>query len=285
MEIIIKSEACCDDVLTDVLIDRVGERPGIRKNQPYEPIHDIEAAEIQNVIQAHIITRPDIATAERALLSIEGIRKFYRRLKPPSQMHFRGHLRRYLQTYLADCPFDITSTNRYDPDREDASITARRHIPRGSTVAYLNGYKVYVSPEEEDTITNTGMDFSIVYSTYKKRNYIFLGPARFVNHDCDPNAELASNGDEIRVTTTKAIDPAEEITLYYGEHYFGKYNSECLCATCEKEGLNGWAGKGRQPGDYKATLPRITKITYIPKPDCLVVGCRRERLAVGHKRD
>jgi histone-lysine N-methyltransferase SUV420H len=32
----------------------------------------------------------------------------------------------------------------------------------------------------------------------------------------------------------KTIYPGEEITVVYGNDYFGEGNSECMCATCER---------------------------------------------------
>ena len=108
--------------------------------------------------------------------------------------------------YLADCPFDVNSTKRYYLDREDAGITARHRIPRGSTIAYLNGFQVDISLEEEDCITKDGRDFSIVFSSRRNRNAVFLGPARFVNHDCGANAKPVPEEREIQVTATRDIE-------------------------------------------------------------------------------
>ena len=243
--------AALDDVLTSVLIDCVGYEPKIRKNHQYETHNNVEAVEIRRIVQAYI-AQPDIANAESALLSMDRVQKFYQKLSQPERMYFEGHLRRYLQIYLPECTFDITSTTRYNLNCEEASTTARCHIPRGSTIPYLGGSKIYITAEEENATTASGKDFSILYSTYKRRNYIFLGPARLVNHDCNANAKLALGGEEVEVIAMRAIEPGEEITLYYSKHYFGDDNSECLCATCEKEGLNGWAGTGRKRGDYQA---------------------------------
>ncbi|KAK0703377.1 hypothetical protein B0T26DRAFT_792835 [Lasiosphaeria miniovina] len=146
-------------------------------------------------------------------MSVDGIQKSYQKLEALTQKNFRDHLRRYLDMYLADCPFEVNSTNRYDLGREDASITARCRMLRGSAVAYLNGSRVDISREEEGFLTSHGKDFSIVFSSRRNRNCVFLGPARFVNHDCDANAVLVPEGGGIQVTTTADIEASEEITV------------------------------------------------------------------------
>jgi hypothetical protein len=88
-----------------VLVGRVGFWTKIRKSLPYDPPGDLLAAEITKVIQTYIIAKSDVATAERELMSVEGIQKFYRRLETPTQKYFRDHLRRYLQMYLGRLSF------------------------------------------------------------------------------------------------------------------------------------------------------------------------------------
>ena len=94
--------------------------------------------------------------------------------------------------------------------------------------------------EEEDQsfISNA---FSITYSSRKKTPSLFLGPARFANHDCDANAKLESRGGEgMVVIAVRDIEEGDEINVNYGENYFGEDNCECLCSTCEKKGIGGW---------------------------------------------
>ncbi|WVQ97338.1 hypothetical protein IAU59_004449 [Kwoniella sp. CBS 9459] len=83
-------------------------------------------------------------------------------------------------------------------------------------------------------------DFSIVWSGLKRCYQLFLGPARFLNHDCNPNVELLRQGKHVTFRVTKPIRIGEELTTFYGENYFGRGNIECLCLTCEQAGKGGF---------------------------------------------
>lgn len=70
---------------------------------------------------------------------------------------------------------------------------------------------------------------------------LFMGPARFANHDCGANAKLVITSQAtIDIVAVRHIEVGEEITVTYGESYFGEDNSECLCQTCENNLTNGW---------------------------------------------
>lgn len=257
-----------DDILTDAMVDHVG-RPAqesaslftghqkgtnirlqvyywtsIPKNRPsYHPSRLLHEEEITKIIQTHIIVNKDVVAAEKHLLETEGLRRFLNGLKTEKEKdEFRRHLRRYINIYLPDCPFEVGSTNRYDPATHEASVVARRYIKRGEVIKYLTGIQVVLTPEEEKEIALRKKDFSIVVSSRSKAASLFMGPARFANHDCGANARLVTIGQAgIEVVASRGIDVGEEITVTYGESYFGENNCECLCQTCEDNLVNGWA--------------------------------------------
>lgn len=177
------------------------------------------------------------------MLATVGLSKFYNGLKTAKEKaDFRGHLRRYLQIYLPDCPFEVNSTNRYTIVSHEAAVTARRFIRRNETIKYLAGIQVVITPEEEREMTARNKDFSIVVSSRNKCASLFMGPARFANHDCEANAKLVTTGHAgIEIIATTSIDVGDEITVTYADNYFGSNNSECLCRTCESRQVNGWA--------------------------------------------
>ncbi|KAI3400635.1 hypothetical protein diail_2347 [Diaporthe ilicicola] len=235
-----------DDMLTDALVDRAWYWTTIPKNRTsYHPSRAVKEDEISKLIQTHLIVSPNVDLAEEKLLATDGIRRFCNALKTPKEKDdFKQHLRRYMQIYLPDCPFEVSSTNRYTITTHEASIVARRPIKRNETIKYLSGIQVVITPEEEEVLSSRKKDFSIVVSSRNKLTSLFMGPARFANHDCGANAKLVITGQAgIDIVAIRRIDVGEEITVTYGDNYFGEDNCECLCQTCENNTANGW----RQP--------------------------------------
>jgi [histone H4]-N-methyl-L-lysine20 N-methyltransferase len=191
----------------------------------------------------HVIVEKNPAKAQEKILGISGVRKFHDKLRSDGEKtHFLQHLKKYILMYMPDCPWEVSTTNRYTIDTHEAAVFARREIRKGEVIKYLTGIQVAMSKEEERELGMNSRDFSIVLSSRKKTPSLFLGPARFANHDCDANAELSTTGrDGMQVIARRDIEVDEEITVTYGMDYFGEDNCECLCATCEKLVRNGWA--------------------------------------------
>ena len=155
-------------------------------------------------------------------------------------------MRKYVNIWMTDCPFEVSTTNRYTIVKYEASITARQDIKKDEKIKYLCGTLVAMTPEEEADLDFGRSDFSIVTSTRKKTPSLFLGPARFANHDCNANARLVSLGSGgMEVIAVRKIFQGEEITVSYGESYFGEDNCDCLCASCEDAGRGGWPAQGQ----------------------------------------
>ncbi|KAI1469253.1 uncharacterized protein F4812DRAFT_422531 [Daldinia caldariorum] len=233
-----------DDILTDALVDHAYYWTTIPKNRPsYHPSRGVKEEEITKIIQSHLIVDPDLETAESKLLATDGLRKFHDALKTPKEKaDFRAHLRRYMQIYLPDCPFEVSSTNRYTIVTHEAAVTARKFVKKGQPIKYLSGIQVLITEKEERELSKRKKDFSIVVSARNKCASLFMGPARFANHDCDANARLMITGQAgIEIIAARDIEVGDEITVTYSENYFGADNCECLCRTCEDNLVNGWA--------------------------------------------
>lgn len=217
----------------------------IRKNRSkYNLTRGISEEDVCSILLHDVIVGKDSQKAEVSLLQLAGFKKYFSLLKTEREKEdFRRHMRKYINMWLPDCPFEVSTTNRYTIVTQEASTTARRPIKQGDAIKYLCGNLVAMTPEEEKDLDLTRRDFSIVMSSRKKTPSLFLGPARFSNHDCNANARLVTRGsDGMQVYAVRSIRVGEEITVNYGENYFGEGNCECLCGTCEAEGRNGWPG-------------------------------------------
>ena len=50
--------------------------------------------------------------------------------------------------YQTDCPFEVSTTNRYTITNYEAAVTARKRMKQGETIKYLTGTLVPLSTEE-----------------------------------------------------------------------------------------------------------------------------------------
>ncbi|KAF2996050.1 Histone-lysine N-methyltransferase set9 [Curvularia kusanoi] len=237
--------ASYDDVITDALVDKVYYWTTIRKNHGgrFAASRGMHEEDIADRIRRHAIWEKEPAEAVQELLKLPGLRKYMANMKDEKdQEQFKRHLRRYVNIYMPDCPFEVTTTNRYMITEHEASITARKEINPREEIKYLTGVQVAMTEEQEQKLELARKDFSLVISSRKKTRSLFLGPARFANHDCDANARLSTKGyDGMQIVAAKLIEVGDEITVSYGDDYFGDNNEECLCKTCENRGVNGWA--------------------------------------------
>lgn len=172
-------------------------------------------------------------------------------------------MRRYLEAYLPDAGFEYAVTHRYDavrqrfsygmPMRTELCLLAMTNIRPGDFVRYCSAALRDLSQAEDEAMRDEAhnaraatargetvlpRDFSIIRPSSRGCSQLLLGPARFINHDCRPNAEFRRNGKQITIRCIRPISQGDEITVYYGDNYFEPGNSECMCATCE------WRGTG-----------------------------------------
>ncbi|KAH0151891.1 hypothetical protein KCU86_g21593, partial [Aureobasidium melanogenum] len=203
-----------DDRITDALIDRVYYWTTIRKLCTNRPLgsRGIREDDVARILQTHVILNKDAASAAQHLLQLPALARYLNALPSKEEKkHFQDHFRKYVNIYLPDCPFEVTTTNRYTITTHEAATVARKHIRRNETIKYLTGVQVAMSEAEEKILGVN--DFSVVMSSRKKRPSLFLGPARFANHDCNANAKLVTMGHNgMTIVSVRDIDIGEEIT-------------------------------------------------------------------------
>lgn len=269
--------ASFDDVATDALIDHVRREwkrirnshadyhnsqayfwTTTRKNRnKYGPARGLHDDDVGRILLHDVVVDKDVPEAERKLLALPGLKKYLATLHSPREKEwFCRHLRKYIQMYHPDSPFEVTTTNRYIITEHEAAICARKFIKSGQEIKFLSGTLVTMTKEEEGGLGLTRKDFSVVMSSRRKAPSFFLGPARFANHDCDANGRLVTRGNEgMSVVATRNIYEGEEITVSYGEDYFGIDNCECLCQTCERGVRNGWSPSQDEDSNSKESTP------------------------------
>jgi hypothetical protein len=224
----------------------------------YVPSRSLPQEDIADIIRQNVVDQTDLELAAEEVLEISGIAKYVAKLNPVDRGYFKEHMRLYVDIYRRDCPFEVTTTNRYDILTNEASITARTLISKGEVIKYLAGTKVIIPAGEEKRIEDACLVKSITLSARKGDACLFLGPARFSNHDCDSNARLDYNANSMRIIARKDIEVGQEITVDYGPGFFGDENSECLCATCEKLLRKGWDPE-RIKDDGETTRESVVK--------------------------
>lgn len=184
------------------------------------------------------------------------------------------HAQRYLQAYLPSAGFEFAKTFRYRaarrrraaalgsdessardgygaaPERTDLSVVALRAFQADETLTYCTAALKDLTRAEDEALREEAArareitshdgtrapqrDFSVIRSSSRQCSQLLLGPARFINHDCEPNAEFRRSGHQLSIRCLRPIQRNEEITTYYGDNYFEAGNKECMCASCER---------------------------------------------------
>lgn len=220
---------------------------------PKTPTNDVLAI-VQRFIKARPAGPPAIKQAVNELLELPSVLYFIRDYEQQQINAFATHASRYLELYQPNGSIEIAQTSRYSriTGKNELCILATRPMQTGSLIGELKGSMAELTDEQDRALKRSGVrdeggtrrDFSVIHSRQMKKNHLFLGPARFVNHDCDNNCELFRDGRYITFRAIKPIAIGDEITAHYGEGYFGKNNRHCLCETCERHGRGGYAPPG-----------------------------------------
>ncbi|WBW74957.1 histone lysine H4-K20 methyltransferase Set9 [Schizosaccharomyces osmophilus] len=234
--------ALFDDICTLLFIDKIHYWSEIHKVRKLvsRSIERIDPQLLLGIVIQNVIEQNDLDGAVEEVSKLRELQPIFQRWSGSSNNAFLRHVRLYLSLYLPSCNFEICSTNRYfTSTKHEACVTAREPIQAGDDILDLSGTIVKLTPKEERTL-GAEKDFSILHSSRLGSMCLFLGPARFVNHDCEANCRFNTSGRRIWLKSIKPILPGQEITTFYSSNYFGTDNCECLCSTCEQKGMNGY---------------------------------------------
>ncbi|KAF9924733.1 Histone-lysine N-methyltransferase set9, partial [Mortierella alpina] len=230
-----------DDMLSDVLLDQTHLWFQTHKmNEGYQPLI-VNPDDILTIIQRRVIVEKNLDAAVKDLVKIpvfEGVLGTKKQ-----KQDFKSHAKKYFGMYLATAGFDISQTDRYTAvtKKLEACVIATRDFDEGAELAQCAGSTAALTEQQDGELES---DFSVI-RTSRRGTFLFLGPARFVNHDCNPNCRFMwANNTTICFRALRPIRTNDEITTSYGDSYFGANNKECLCATCESRGQGAFSGRG-----------------------------------------
>lgn len=209
----------------------------------------------------------------------------------------------YIDACAPSSRFTIERCAMFEEDGDvGAKVMASKELKSGTVIYELCGRLVTV----RDSFLKPGRnDFSVVHSTYRKKSQLWLGPAAYANHDCESNCDIHYLRSGVAcLRTNRPIRVGEEITAYYGQHYFGANNVHCLCSTC-KEKVEGAYANTEPPQvakpflqcahcparfRFKSWLVRhLSRHVHIDKFSCGECGesfsrkCSLKRHAKGHE--
>ncbi|KAI7906010.1 uncharacterized protein BX663DRAFT_498502 [Cokeromyces recurvatus] len=233
-----------DDLFTDIFLDNFflwfnTIKMNHDHRRPRVPHH-----KILDIIQRNILEKGKTMDAVNEILKLDYFKQ-YLALKSQKQIQeFIQHMKRYLYMYMPNAGYEIGDTRRYcnNGRKVEACLIATKNWNVGDEMRLLTGMIACLDPKDDAELKKGNRDFSVMWSTRKNCSCLFLGPARFANHDCDSNCKFIALGqNSIIFKVIKDIKFGEEITVYYGKHYFGENNCECKCSTCENLGMGYFA--------------------------------------------
>ncbi|KAK1232330.1 histone lysine methyltransferase Set9 [Marasmius sp. AFHP31] len=247
-----------DDFLSHLLVEKLGTGNVpllVHKMDPSRSLPKVSATDLLDIVRRLVASKGPLQVAIRQvvddLLRLPPIRYYLQNYTQKQINAFATHASRYFELYKPLGSIEISHTSRYShrTGKSELCILATKPMAPGSVITELKGSMANLTDEEDRELKRTNVenaadirrDFSVIHSKSMKKNHLFLGPARFVNHDCDNNCELFREGRYITFRVIKPINVGDEITAHYGDGYFGKKNRHCLCETCEKKGRGGYA--------------------------------------------
>ncbi|KAF8622713.1 hypothetical protein AX15_006804 [Amanita polypyramis BW_CC] len=245
-----------DDFLSHLLVEKLGTGGVplyVHKMDSSRKLPKTNANDLLQIVRRLVMNKAPIQHTIRQavdeLLILPAVRYYLKSYEQKQINAFSTHASRYFELYHPSGSIEIAHTSRYAhrTGKSELCILATRNLAPGAVITELKGSMANLTEEEDKELkrnlhnTDIRRDFSVIHSKQMKKNHLFLGPARFVNHDCDNNCELFREGKYITFRVLRPIIIGEEITAHYGDGYFGRKNRHCLCETCEKNGRGGYA--------------------------------------------
>ncbi|KAF7728518.1 Histone-lysine N-methyltransferase set9 [Apophysomyces ossiformis] len=182
-----------DDFLVNTFVDNLFLWfKTIKMNSETYAMTTIPREEVLSILREHVMRTKNVTLAAKKFIALKYVRHFMAGYSIAQQCEFEKYVRRYLSMYLPAAGYEICDTDRYGGNRQ-ARLVATRGWEVGDEIRCCTGSIAYLNSEDDAKLSQQGRDFSVIYSSRKKKNCLFLGPARFANHDCDANCKVNSS--------------------------------------------------------------------------------------------
>ena len=163
---------------------------------------------------------------------------------------------------------NIPSYGNYTSFSEMA-VVAIEDIQKNTEIGGMKGFGAKLKKDQ--------LSQSSQFSYFKRlgiNDMVMLGPASFINHNCEPNCQYICRGERnstiIFIKTKRALVRGEELTVSYSDDYFEPGNVDCKCPSC--------ASKKTTPIEVAAQLSPSSAATQeedqLPLPEELDVAAQ-----------
>uniref|UniRef100_A0A6V7TJQ1 [histone H4]-N-methyl-L-lysine(20) N-methyltransferase n=1 Tax=Meloidogyne enterolobii TaxID=390850 RepID=A0A6V7TJQ1_MELEN len=228
-----------DDMCTALFVDSVMGFVTHKMDIRHKPLPEYERRNLITLL-CEFVHNTDFDTTLNSISSLNIVKEFLHSKTAFEKENFEGHILRFLLMFYPHSGFTITQCFRYSGEnRMGGKLVATKFWKQGSIIENLIGVIGELSKQEEAKILQRGVnDFSVMFSVRKKRAQLWLGPAAYINHDCNANCKFIPGPQEHTaiIKVLRDIQTGDEITCYYGANFFGDGNLRCECSTCEREG-------------------------------------------------
>eukprot|EP00834_Sanchytrium_tribonematis_P000910 NODE_19_length_47148_cov_1.447810.p1 type:complete len:837 gc:universal NODE_19_length_47148_cov_1.447810:40961-38451(-) len=234
-----------DDIITNNLVDNV--LINTKCSKVHKESHDLYKVKFKPEILAAIIRKTchyknvkDYKPASLAIVSL--YKKELLDVLSADDIHtyFVDHLTRYLAIFSQSSAIELVNTYRYK-NMPEVTVIASRHVQKNEILTMVEGSWGVMNEKENEEFKKNGSDFSVMYSSQYKTYNVFLGPPRFINHDCNNNVEYHRDGSRVYLKAVRSIKKGEEIFTSYGNEYFKHkvemngeiiIKNDCKCDSC-----------------------------------------------------